>query len=348
MKPYKAGSLEPKKETAPLSNLLKLLAILVVVGGVSLGYIYNKYTTSLVTPQSDSSAVVDFSVEEGETVESISARLIEDGLLAQENEKYFEFYLKHTGLGATIQAGAFSIPQNLTLIELAETLQEAGIPDVWVTIPEGLRMDEIAEIISEAYAGYEDAVFSVEEFNSLTSDKEFMANWGLEGLDHLEGYLYPDKYRLPLEATTEYVLTTLVDTFFAKVPAELTYEDLIIASLIEREAMSEDDRYLVADIIRRRLNQGWFLGLDVTFLYYHKDWKRELTYADLQEDQPYNSRTKLGLPPTPICNPGISAIDASLNPKANSYYYFIADSDGNMYYAETEYEHNVNIQNHLQ
>lgn len=340
---------ETVKKKSPSKILVKLLVLLIIFGVVGYFGLTKYYDTKLNQPNSDVSQTIEFTIEEGETPTQIFQSLVSSNLISEEMDLIYKIYLRQTGLGATMQAGKYRIPQNLSLTELVATLQDAGIDDLWVTIPEGLRMDEIADILATEYAQYESSTFNKAHFLSLTTDQEFINSLELtqEPITSLEGFLFPDKYLLPMEATDEYVLTTLINTYKSKVPKETTYRDLIIASIIEREARTEYDRQMVSDIIRRRLDEGWFLGLDTVNLYPFKDWKYELTYADLQKDDPYNTRINIGLPPTPISNPGISSINASLNPEPNDYYYFITGNDGNFYYAITAAEHNQNIANHL-
>lgn len=345
---YNANRENDKKKT-PYRVILKLIILLGTLGVIAYLGLTKYYDAKLNQPNSDISQTIEFTVNEGETPTQIFQSLVSSNLIGEDMDLIYKIYLRQTGLGATMQAGKYRIPQNLSLTELVATLQDAGIDDLWITIPEGLRMDEIANIIATEYSEYEDSTFNKAHFLSLTTDQEFINSLELtdQPITSLEGFLFPDKYLLPIEATDEYVLTTLVNTYKSKVPNEITYKDLTIASMVEREAKTEYDRKMVADIIQRRLNEGWFLGIDATNLYYHKDWKYELTYKDLQLDHPYNTRTKIGLPPTPICNPGLSSINAVINPEPNQYYYYITGNDGNFYYAVTAAEHNQNIAKYL-
>lgn len=343
-------------KTTPIKRALFLLIFVAIVGIAGYFITTKYYDKKLNEANSQNAATVEFTIQEGETPTQIFNSLVRANLINEDKELIYKFYLRQSGLGATIQAGKFRIPQNLSLIELVDTLQDAGIDDLWVTIPEGLRITEIAAILDKEYSEYDESVFSKEEFINITTnptqEPDFIAQFDFLPVDltTLEGYLFPDKYLLPIEATTKFVVTTLLNTYETKitgVTADLAYKDLIIASMIEREAKTEYDRRMVSDIMHRRLNEGWFLGIDATNLYYHGDWEYELTYQDLQLDHPYNTRTRIGLPPTPICNPGLSSINAALNPEPNDYYYYITGNDGNFYYAKTAAEHNQNIANYL-
>ncbi len=117
--------------------------------------------------------------------------------------------------------------------------------------------------------------------------------------------------------------------------------------MVEREGYTSEDRPMIADIIQRRYKEGWLLQIDATLLYPKRDWKSPITQADKQNDNPYNTYKYQGYPPTPICNPGLAAINAVRNPKPNTYYYYIHDTNGNVHFARTLDEHNQNVQKYL-
>lgn len=340
--------------SSKLKNFFRIIAIIIVVGLLSGTFVlyrmYSGYQDALDSINSESTEVVAFKIEQGESIDSIISRLVENDLLAAEYEDYFRFYLNQSNKGASIQAGSFRIPQNLTMVELADTLQQAGVPDVWVTLPEGLRADEIAATIGAEYANYDEAVFDETRFMALVSDPEFASQYNLveEPVNTLEGFLYPDKYLLPVEATEEYVIEVMVQTFISRYgDSGLTYQDVILASMLEREGRNDTERAMIADIINRRHDEGWLLNIDATLLYYVGDWKHTLTAQDLETDHPYNTYTRTGFPPTPIANPGKSSLDAALNPTPNDYYFYLHDPSGQIHYAIDYAGHNQNINQYL-
>lgn len=331
------------------SHLLIIFVIFAIGAYVALRILQSVYNDALEKPNSDITTEVEFVIDVGETPDQIFSKLTKLELINEEYRNFFKYYLRDTGLGATIQAGNFRIPQNLTMVELVETLQKAGINDMWVTIPEGLRIDEIAGLLQASFDRYDNSVFSADEFIRLTEDPTFMANYDFEygEVSTMEGYVFADRYLVAIESETALMLDTMLNNFITKVGSDITYEQLIIASMVEREANTEYDRKMVADIINRRYEEGWKLGIDATLLYYYQDWKHELTYADLNFDHPYNTRLNTGLVPTPICNPSLSSLKAVLDPEPNDYYYYITGNDGNFYYAKTLEEHNRNISQYL-
>ena len=333
------------KNVKSIVNLFILAVLTVLIGTIAIKVSYDK---ALVTPNSDNPEKITLNIEEGETVDQILNKLVEKGLIRKSWTNYIKFYLRQKDLSATIQAGIFEIPKNLNIIEIIETLQNGKNPDIWVTIQEGLRKDEIANKLNTELSEYTTTNFSTDEFLSLTTDFEYIQTLGLNSeVKDLEGYIFPDKYAFAPEVTTKQVLDIMINNFKNKVGTEDTYQDIIKASIVEREGYNSEDRPIIAGIIDKRLREGWLLQTDATLLYLGKDWKHEITDADKQADNEYNTYKKTGLPPTPICNPGLQAIEAVRKPTSTNYYYYIHANDGSVHFAETLEQHNANINQYL-
>ncbi len=338
------GSRTPRRGLGCFIIVLVFIVLFVIAALLIPRRIYNSTLDSQISLNSESVKII---VEEGSSTASVLELLKTNEVIKTSAQEYtFRYYVRENNLDSSLQAGSFSIPNNSTIVEITEILQNAKAPDIWVTIPEGLRKDQIASLISEQYEGREFAVFSEQEFIDLTTDPSFISTNGFEVSD-LEGYLYPDRYLLPLEANAQYVLTAMLDNFKNRI-GDITYEELIVASMIEREGYTDFDRPKIADVIWKRLEDGETLGIDATLLYYYKDWKYVLTFDELNLDQPYNTRLNPGLPPTPISNPGKASIDATLNPETTSFYFYIHDTNGQAYFAENLQQHNSNIVKYLQ
>lgn len=307
------------------------------------------YNRSIDFPNSKDDEKVTVEIKEGEGVNQILEKLLDNELISQKNQRYARIYLKVNNLGTKLQAGIYTLPRNLTLIELIETLQYGRSEEVWVTIPEGLRKDEIAQIIYNELSQKDSSVFSKEEFLALTTNQEFIDSLDIYvGISDLEGFLFPDKYSFPKEITSQEVVEKLVSNFNQKVGNEgYEYEDIIFASIVEREGNSSKDRPIIAGIILKRYKEGWLLQTDATLLYPVKDWQHVITIQDKEDDNPYNTYKYIGLPPTPICNPGLESIQAVWNPVETEYYFYIHDRDGNPHYGRTLDEHNANVNRYL-
>jgi len=319
-----------------------LALITVIVLGVAIKLNYNK---ALETPNSNDSTKVLLEIVKGETTDDILNSLVENGLLKGKWVNYAKIYLKFEDLSSSLQAGTYHLPKNLTITELIETLQNGRDPDNWVTIPEGLRKDTIADLIAEEIPN-----FSKETFLALTVDQTFIDTLEISvALQNLEGYLFPDTYAFAPEATEEDIITRMVENFKTTVGTEDSYEDIIFASIVEREGFDNKDRAIIAGILIKRYNEGWKLGSSVTVLYHFKTWDEEiLTSEDLSDTtNPYNTYALVGLPPTPICNPGLESIEAIRNPVETDYYYFIHGNDHVTHYGVTHEDHQENINNYL-
>lgn len=277
-----------------------------------------------------------FVVENGQGVREIANSLKKEGLIR--DPVIFFLITKQTGLDKKIQAGDFRLNSSMNAYEVAESLTH-GTLDIWVTIPEGYRAEEIADILEDKIPNYEQS-------------------WR-ETLNQNEGYLFPDTYLMPRDADIDSIISIFKNNFQTKYDSVKSLktnnlsdaQTLVLASLVEREARLEEDRALVASVIYNRLNIGMKLDIDATLQYilgYQEDekrwWKKGLTNEDKKINSPYNTYTNPTLPPRPISNPGLSAIKAALNPAKTNYFYYITDQNGKNRYATTLEGHNANIE----
>jgi len=325
----------------PFGNLFKFLITLFIVVAVSLAATTIWVNWVLAAP-GDRGEKKTFVIKENETVPSFAKRLEEEKIIR--NALAFRVHLKLSGLDRKIQAGSFSLPGDKPAEEIALTLT-TGRLDKWVTFIEGLRKEEVAEILAKNFN------IDKEKFLALAS----------------EGYLFPDKYLIPVKNNEEQVLAIFKTNFEKKFTKEMqnkaaeqnlsTMEVIIIASILERESKGKgkDERPIIAGILLKRWREGWYIAADATVQYalgYSEGekvwWRKVITQEDLQIDSLYNTRKHVGLPPGPICSPGLSSIEAVLNPKNTDYYYYIHDKEGNPYYAETFEIHQQNIAKYLQ
>jgi len=202
-------------------------------------------------------------------------------------------------------------------------------PVIDVTIPEGLSRREIAPTIRQAGipGKYVDASVAQKGFRP---EREFEAP---EGTGSLEGFLFPATYEVPREGNAEDLVSLQLKAFednIARVDMaeaqrrNLTpYEVLVIASMVEREAQQPEERPLIAAVIHNRLRDGMPLGIDATIRYANDNWNSPLRQSELQADGPYNTRTRTGLPPTPIGNPGLDSIRAAANPADEDFLFYV-------------------------
>jgi UPF0755 protein len=297
---------------------------------------------------SDDQSLKTFVISKGSAVTTIGNRLKDQGFI--KNALAFKFYVQLTGKQQKIQAGEYRISSSWNLFRILDQFIK-GPEEVWVTVPEGLRREEIAErFIKSLGKASNDAEIFRTQFLNLTEDKE--------------GFLFPDTYLFPQEASASSVVKVLDQTFNKKVDSKLiseinrssySLEDVInIASLIERETRNDSEKAMVAGIIYKRLEAGWPLQIDAAVQYAISSrkctpnlencvWWPTLTKEDLQVNSSYNTYKNTGLPPRPIANPGLSSIMAAIYPENSSYWFYLHDKDGVIHYAETIEEHNSNI-----
>lgn len=273
-----------------------------------------------------------FHVERGETLAEVANRLEQEDLVR--SAFWLRNFVAILGGEKNVAAGDYFFSERKTLGEIARALTKAdyGIVPARVTIPEGASVIQIADILARHFDQF--GVFDIEEFLRLAADKE--------------GYLFPDTYFFLASMDAKEILQILGDTFDERVNplrGEIkafgrTFEDvLIMASIIEREARTSETRRIIAGILWKRLDREFPLQVDVTFDVINGKNSFELTLDDLDIDSPFNTYKYPGLPPSPIANPGLDAIRATITPIETEYYYFLADREGVTYYSETFEEH---------
>jgi len=325
-------------EKSQFGPVFKFLVSLFLIAIVFIGGLTIWVNWSLAAPSKNSDKKT-FVIQNGESVSSFSKRLEEEKLIR--NVLMFHLYLKLNNLDRKIQAGSFSLAKNSTARELSKALTEGRL-DKWVTFVEGLRKEQVAEILSDN--------FNINKEKFIT--------------DSSEGYLFPDTYLIPLKTNEEKILSIFATNFNKKVSSELlTAEEkkgldkaqlIILASIVERETKNNEERPIVAGILIKRWREGMPLAADATVQYalgFSNDenswWRKNLSAEDLDFSSPYNTRKNLGLPPGPICSPGLSSINAVINSVESPDYFYLHDKSGKIHYAKTYEEHLQNIKQYL-
>lgn len=283
------------------------------------------YIRTLFLPVSNDSKSIDFLITKGSSVSVIGKKLKNAGLI--KSGVIFKFYVQISNSTNKIQAGEFQLSPNLSLIQILDQLKK-GPKELWVTIPEGLRREEIA----------------VKFANSLSKDQEFIKEF-LNLTKEKEGYLFPDTYLFPKTATATQIINKMTSTFDKKIK-DITFEQVIVASMLERETFSDSEKPLVAGIIYKRLKNNWPLQIDATLQYAKGNWEPVFS-IDKELKSPFNTYKNLGLPPSPIASAGLSSLKAAINPEESSYWYYIHDQSGKIHFAKTLEEHNDNIRKYL-
>jgi UPF0755 protein len=280
-----------------------------------------------------------FTIAIGEPISDVAARLSVGRFIR--SRTVFYLYIKYQKLDGKIQAGNFILQRSMDLPTLVHELT-VGITDIRITTLEGWRNEEIAGKLSS------DLGIPEEEFLSYAQ----------------LGYMFPDTYSLPKNATAAAVVVLFRETFNKRLTDVMrkdiaqqgrTVSDVVVlASLLEREGKSDDDRPIIAGILLKRMKAGWPLDIDATLQFalgYQPGerswWKSVLTTEDKKIDSPYNTYRNLGLPPGPISNPGLSSLNAAIYPKDSPYWFYIHDPQGQIHYAKTQAEQDANVARYL-
>lgn len=299
-------------------------------------------------------------VAPNETAQSVSARLSDHDLIA--GDFWFRALVRLTGAGGKFLAGTVRLPERVSSWELIRLLSSDAMQDVrTITIPEGLSIRDIASYLEQQ------GMFRKEEFIALvgapgvfgTPDNDFYSELAVAhrplvyrtAAAPLEGFLFPDTYEVFADATPRDIVAKMVENFDRKITEEMMdelarqeknfYKALIMASIIEAEVPHEEDRAIVSGIFWSRLAAGVPLQSDATLKYLIHGSRPALTNEELQIDSAYNTYKYRELPPTPIGNPGLSAIRAAIYPADTDYFYFLSTPEGETIFSRTLEEHNA-------
>ena len=290
-------------------------------------------------PVSNDTSFKYFLIVKGTGASQVANNLGKSGLLR--SPILFKLYMRLTGLSQKIQAGQYKLSSSYSLFKTISEINKGPI-EVWVTIPEGLRREQIAEKFINVLNPSDPEIFR-SEFLDLSKGKE--------------GYLFPDTYLFPWDARPSLIVSKMLTTFDAKIK-DITVSEIIVASLIERETLNDEERPVVAGIIFKRLKNGWPLQIDATVQYASAtercknrlsdcDWWQTVTKDEIGLTSRFNTYKYPGLPPSPIANAGLTSLNAAMSPEESSFWFYLHDPSGAIHYAKTLEEHNLNISRYL-
>lgn len=354
-------SAKPKKRFTPLNCVLALIFGLIIFG--VFGYMTFRvwYGNGVSEKNSDSTEIVTFEIESGTSTSEIGQKLYDNGLI--KSKTLWDLYVRLNG-GAKFLADKYSLPKNLSLKDVVDTLQRPAEKRViWVTIAEGRSLKQISKLLQDRQSEFSGGQFFPADFVSITDNPyiyefdseidEFLNKYKPAGKS-LEGFLYPETYAFEVDMTAMEMVEMILKEFIKQVSkldldnGKMSfYEALTLSSIVEREGINDDDRKTIAGIFANRLDIKMPLQSDATVNYATGKSDLRATYEDIQSHSPYNTYKVTGLPPTPITNPRLQAIEVSLNPIDTDYYYFIHAPDRTPYYARNENEHYNNVAKYL-
>jgi peptidoglycan lytic transglycosylase G len=284
---------------------------------------------------------VEIKVERGEPLSSVIRKLKQAKVIS--NKTLFSLWATLTTREKKIQWGLYRFDLPIAPAEILDRMVHGRGVFRRVTIPEGLTVNQTAVVLAQA------GIVEQNQFLERAEDPEVLRSLNLEETG-IEGYLFPDTYSFVPFVTEKEVLATMVERFRkvfgqavnqqAEDAALTPHEVVTLASLVEKESALEAERPLVSAVFHNRLRSNMPLQSDPTVIYGIKNFSGNLTRKDLQAHTPHNTYLIQGLPPTPICNPGLSALRAALYPASVPYLYFVSKNDGSHFFSVTMAEHN--------
>lgn len=276
----------------------------------------------------------------------IGRLLVEEGIVT--NARSFSLAAILAGARSELQAGVFELSAAQSPRDIVEVLRAGQTKEHTITIPEGLQLKEVAELFDDA-----DIVERKDFLAAADGAYDYLFLSSVPPDANLEGFLFPDTYNFALDVTAEEVVDAMLANFGNRISDLLDrieesdldlFEIITLASIVEGEVPDDDDRKVVAGVFYNRLAEGIPLQADATLAFVTGEDRIDFTRADTQIDDPYNTYVIEGLPPGPINSPGLSSIEAVLNPTDTDFFYFVSDPDtGETIFAETLEEHNQNV-----
>jgi len=293
-----------------------------------------------------------FSVEKGQSLFQISQYLEKEGLI--KNKFFFNLYVVLKGSQKKLRAGEYSLSSSESINRIAEKIISGDIAKIVVTIPEGFTLNQIQERLSPFPNVTKSFLVTLMVGNFK---KEFQFLEDAPDNATLEGFLFPDTYQFSFRANIEEIVRKMLENFDKKLIPELreeikkqrktVLEIITMASLIEKEVSKNEDKELVSGILWKRLKNNFPLQVDATITYITGKKTTGISIEETKINSLFNTYKYLGLPPGPICNPGIDSIKAAIYPKNSDYWYYLSTPEGKTIFSKTLEEHNIAKEKYL-
>lgn len=329
-------------------KLLKVFLALVVAGIVLVGGVLWWYINDYALPFPKEEKIVVLNVNSGDTIRKIVSNIQALGIDIKPTFAVALFRVMN--VDRNIHTGRYELKQGWSLRQLVDCLSSGQVMTSKITLVEGMTTGQLIQVLQ-----------NTSDLNSVSktlSSDEINAVIGAPEGTYLEGWIAPDTYTFSVGIKDTEILKQAytqqkkrLETVWNNRDSDLTlktpYELLILASLIEKETGSEQDRKLVSSVFHNRLARGMLLQTDPSVIYGIKDFKGVILRSHLKKDTPYNTYTRVGLPPTPIANPSLKSLEAAAHPDETDYLYFVAKGQGQSHFSKSLREHNVAVQKYL-
>lgn len=308
----------------------------VLGAGAGLGFFLTKGLNLAV--DKNNKELVNFEIKPGQGKQEIAQNLEKQGLILSRWPFLFYVWLKNY----KVKAGLYILSPSMTTLNIIDQVAQGKIKEHKITIPEGWRITQIAEYLDKNGIVNKDDFLRAAKYDPVryTLPEKIELKPGAS----LEGLLFPDTYRLALDATSKDIVELMMENYKKKIEElKPTYEQIILASIVEREAKFDEDRAKMAGVYQNRINKGMKLEADPTIQYAKGNWD-PITREDIETvNSLYNTYKTISLPPTPIANPGLKSIKAAVSPEKHNYYFFFNLEDGKTIYSKTKSEHDANL-----
>ncbi len=330
------------------------LFILIFLGVSFLGVFFY---TGFYIPKSDSEEKIFFSISSGEGMSGIAKRLEKKGIIRK--DYFFTLYGAITEKGKKIMPGGYVFSPSMSVSSIMKDI--SSLEDKRITIVEGWNLNDIAGFLEENGYGSKEEFFEIAgkppfyDGENVVEQFHGKKDWEIDVLKekpkdvNLEGYLFPDTYfispKAPMEEVVRFFLLRFEEKVFNEIKEEIgekemsLFEVITIASLIEKEVITYEDKRIVSGIIQKRKEKGMRLQIDATISYLTQRRSVRIPISETRINSPYNTYFQEGLPPGPICNPSIESIRAAINPKKTEYLYYLSKPTGETVFSRTHKEH---------
>ena len=322
-----------KNKRSPVSSSMMYIVLVCAVSVVLAAVCWSLGNDVLALNKESTSATI--TVNDENDFGSVADQLKGNDII--KHKGLFKLFASLTGGKDKIAQGTYEVNSDMDYRALLNSMSSnsASRKDISVTITEGQTLKQIFELLEK------EGVSTVEKLEDMAANHDyafsFLQDIPLGDPTRLEGYLFPDTYEIHSEVTPEAIMKMMAEDFATRLTPELRQQaaaknlsihDLVtLASLVEKEARYDEDRPIIAQVFFKRLQMGMPLQSDTTLQYLMAGPKEDVSIEDTKIDSPYNTYQHMGLPPGPICNPGMKSIEAALNPEQTGYYYFALDME---------------------
>lgn len=331
-----------------MKKFVFIIIIFLIIIFFFLFFVFQKF---FLPTNPESLETVNFSIEKGEGIKEISKRLRGENII--KSDLLFILYNIYNGTGSKIQAGEYYLSPSMSFNEIIAILIKGDVVKEKITIIEGWNLDEIAFYLEEkGISSYEDFF---KEINNFENEFNFLKDKPIEL--NIEGYLFPDTYEILPSFSLKEIITRMLNNFDRKLTLQMRediisqnktiFEIITMASLIEKEVRTTEDKKIVSGLLWKRINVNMPLQVDATIVYLTGKRSTKVSLEELKINSPYNTYMYRGLPLGPICNPGIESIKAAIYPKESDYWFYLSTPKGETIFSRNLEEHNVAKQKYL-